>query len=564
VAEFKYESKFQYDPNDPFGHMQEEFPDESEFDVVIIGGGPNGLIAGAYLARQGLSVALCERRFEVGGGLATEENLFPCYSSNPHVLYHMMTDYMPAVQDFDLDGPALTWIRPNAQTGMVFEDGSSVLIAKQANDTKDSISKYSFEDAQTFGKVVRDWKRIVSDILGPATYLPPMAPLDITIAMEKTEIGRKMLDYGEETPYDIIMNTFQHEKVQTLMLYAACMWGLDPHESGLGFMVPLMLDRTMNKAYCYGGSHKFAGALAKAMVRHGGLILEAAGVEEILIENGRACGVRLAHEGRVLRSKVVMSTLDPHSTFLDLVGEQHLPDQLVSEIKGWEWDKWSFNTVHIATPEPPRYACDDPWIDKCFATVVGIESPDQLLAHWDNVIDGRLDLASFGGHSTCESLFDPTLSDRPGHYVSMFQIHAPYDIEGGWLDQRKPIQEAILEKWGKAAPNIEPGSILVQTMEDPGEIEIRFPQMRRGSIKHGDYRPLQMGCFRPNQDCSDSRTPIEGLYACGASSYPGGLVLGGPGYIGAGAVADDLGVERWWKPTPQMERYIKTYLEETE
>ena len=70
-------------------------------------------------------------------------------------------------------------------------------------------------------------------------------------------------------------------------------------------------------------------------------------------------------------------------------------------------------------------------------------------------------------------------------------------------------------------------------MEDPEEIEIRFPQMRRGSIKHGDYQPLQMGCFRPNQECSGTNTPIEGLYVCGVSAYPGGLVLGGPGYLGA-------------------------------
>ncbi|MBW2380489.1 MAG: NAD(P)-binding protein [Deltaproteobacteria bacterium] len=97
--------------------MQEEFPDESEFDVVIIGAGPNGLVAGAYLAKAGLRVAICERRYEVGGGLATEENLYPCYSSNPHVLYHMMVDYMPAVRDFDLDKPSLTWIQPNAQNG---------------------------------------------------------------------------------------------------------------------------------------------------------------------------------------------------------------------------------------------------------------------------------------------------------------------------------------------------------------------------------------------------------------------------------------------------------------
>ena len=561
MPNFKYEEGyFNFDPNDLFGHMMQEFPDESEFGVVIIGGGPNGLIAGAYLASAGLSVAICERRYEAGGGLATEENIYPCYASNPHVLYHMMVDYMPVIRDFDLDGPSLTWIKPNAQTGMVFEDGSSVLLTRMVQDTKDSISKYSFKDAVAFGKAIRLWRKIVDDIVAPATYIPPMLPIDITIAMQKTEVGREMLEIGELSPVDIITNLFEHDKVRTLMLYASCMWGLDPRETGLGFMVPLMLDRAMNKCYCYGGSHKFGSALGRAVLQNGGLLLESAEVSEILLENGRAVGVKLA-EGRTIKSKVVMSTLDPHTTFVDMVGEENLPEDLKTTVEGWVLEKWSFNTLHIAAEEPPKYACDDLFINDAFATVAGIESFDQLLAHWDNVTAGKIDLDNFGGHCTCESSFDPTLSDRPGKYVSMFQIHAPYDLEGEWSKRREEIQAAMLAKWEKAAPNINPGNIVATSMEDPEDIEIRFPQMRRGSIKHGAYTPIQMGCFRPNQFCSSTETPIEGLYVCGASTYPGGLILGGPGYLGANKVAEDLDVKKWWKPTKEMERYIKTYLE---
>ncbi|OGO02854.1 MAG: hypothetical protein A2Y91_08335 [Chloroflexi bacterium RBG_13_54_8] len=542
-----------------FPGMFQEFPHETKWDVLIIGAGPNGLIAGAYLAKAGAKVALLERRFEVGGGLATEEILYPCYASNPHVVYHLMVDYMPVIRDFNLDGPALTWIKPNAQTGMVFEDGKSLLLTRMTEDTKDSISKFSFKDAIAFGKVMRSWRRIVSDIVAPATYVPVMTPVEMTMALQRTKVGAEMLELLEQSPLEIITNTFENDRVCALMLYASCQWGLDPRETGIGFFVPLLLDRGMNKCYCYGGSHKFASALAREIVKAGGLILEAAGVNKIIMENGRVAGVEI-QEGRVLRSKVVMSTLDPHTTFLDLVGEKNLPATLKESVEDWQYDKWSYNTVHIVSSEPPRYKCDDPWISQAFMTIFGFESTEQILAHWDNVVAGKVD-DNFGGHATCETLFDPYLSDIPGRHVSFFQMHAPYEIEGGWDKRGKGLHEETLAKWQRAAPNLTKENIITTKQETPEDIAIRFPNMRRGGIKHGDYRPIQLGSFRPNQECSTTKTPIEGLYVCGASTYPGGLVLGGPGYLGANKVAEDMGITRWWKPTPEMERYIKTYIE---
>jgi phytoene dehydrogenase-like protein len=537
-----------------------EFPIESEWDVVVIGAGPNGLMTAAYLARAGLKVALIERRYEIGGGLATEEILFPGYYSNIHAVYHMMTDFMPVLRDFDLTEHGVVWIKPNQQTSMVFEDGTSLQLTRMLEDTVDSIHKFSTRDAVAFGEIMRTWRKLSREVIAPATYIPPMAPLDMIEAMQRTELGEEMLELSEQSPLEIITNNFENDRVRALLLYTTCMWGLDPNESGVGFFVPLLLDRGMNKAYCQGGSHKLASSLAKEVIRNGGVILDSSQVNNIIIEDGRVAGVEL-WEGRTLRSPVVASSLDPETTFLDLVGPDNLPGHLKDDVSRWELDKWSYTTVHVATDEPPEYISRDPWVRDSFMTIVGIESTEQLLAHWQAVQSGDIDMDAFGGHTTWQTQFDPHLSRVPGKHVSFFQMHAPYDIPGGWEDRRDEIQEAMLEKWRRVAPNMCGDNILMTATETPEDIEIRMPNMRRGSIKHGDYNPLQLGSYRPNQDCSGTDTPIEGLYVCGASTYPGGLVIGGPGYLAAGRIADDLGVERWWKPTPEMEKYTRTFLE---
>jgi len=537
-----------------------EFPIESEWDVVVIGGGPNGLITAAYLARSGLKVCLVERRYEIGGGLATEEILFPGFYSNIHAIYHMMVDYMPVLQDFNLGKHGLVWIKPNLQTAMTFKDGQSLLLTRMIEDTADSMLKFSGKDAQNFGRVMRNWRKIVKEIVAPATYVPPMSPIDITMAMQRTHLGQEMLELTEKSPLEVVNETFENDRIRALMLYTCCMWGLDPHETGVGFFVPLLIDRGMNKCYCQGGSHKLASSLAKEIIRNGGCILDSSQVNKINIRDGAACGVEL-WEGRTLHSNVVVSSLDPHTTFLDLVGTEHLSGPLKDDVSRWEYDKWSFATLHVASEEAPHYVCGDPWVDESFMTLTGFEGTDDILRHWENVVAGKLDLENLGGHITCETHLDSHLSRMPGKHVSFFQIHAPYGIEGGW-DKRGPeVQEALFAKWRQAAPNMKRENIIMTALETPKDIEIRLPNMRFGSIKHGDYQPMQLGCFRPNQDCSSTDTPIPGLYVCGASTYPGGLILGGPGYLAANKIAEDLGVRKWWKPTAEMEKYTRTYLE---
>jgi phytoene dehydrogenase-like protein len=542
------------------GKLYDEFPTETNWDVIVIGGGPNGLMTAAYLAKAGAKVVVVERRYEVGGGLATEEILFPGYYSNIHAIYHLMVDYMPAMKDFNLDRHALTWIKPNLQMAMVFGDGSSLLLTKMIEDTVDSIHKFSHKDAVAFGKQMRVWQRMMDEIVGPATYFPPKPSLDLVVGFQKTEIGRELIELNEMSAMDIMKEHFENDKLRALLLYATCMWGLDPNETGLGLFVPLLLTRAMDKAYLMGGSHKMAGAFSREIHANGGIIVEAAEVSKIITQNGNVTGVEL-REGRKLNAKVVISSLDPKTTFLDLIGPKNLPGTFLKEsAEGWKFDKWSYHTLHIVSKEMPQYKCDDPWASESFMTVVGFDSSDQVVQHWKNVINGKLDYKLIGGHATCESFWDPHLVHSPyGGYVSFFQMHAPYGIEGGWTKKAPEVNAAIMEKWVKAAPNLKKENIIMTTAESPEDIEIRLPNMRRGGIKHGDYNIMQLAYNRPNIECSTSKTPIGGLYLCGASTYPGGMVTGGPGYIAANKVAEDMGLKKWWKPTRLMEKYLKTY-----
>ena len=424
------------------GKLFDEFPTQSDWDVVVIGGGPNGLMTAAYLAKAGAKVCVIERRYEVGGGLATEEILFPGYYSNMHAIYHMMVDYMPALKDFNLDRHALTWIKPNLQMSMVFGDGHTLLLTSMVEDTVDSIHKYSHKDAVSFGKHIRIWQKMMDDIVGPATYLPARPSLDLIVAMQRTEIGKELLELNEQSPKQIMTEAFENERVRALMLYATCIWGLDPNETGVGLFVPILLTRAMDKAYLMGGSHKMAGAFSREILSNGGIIVEAAEVTKINVQNGAVTGVELA-EGRTLNAKAVVSSLDPHTTFLNFIGGQNLPGNLKESIESWKYDKWSYYTLHVVSKEMPKYKCDDPWASESFMTVIGFDTIDQIEAHWTNVMKGKLD-NNFGGHITCETFWDPHLVHAPDKtdQVSFFQIHAPYEIEGGWEKKNREFGKA--------------------------------------------------------------------------------------------------------------------------
>ncbi len=531
-------------------------PDELKADAVVIGAGPNGLILAAYLARAGARVVLLEKRYEIGGGLATEEVIFPLYYANTHATYHMMVDYMPVLSDFDLEKHGLMFLKPNAQTGIVFRDGRSILLSRMVSDTVDSIGRISPKDAKAFEKIIRTYTRMVDEIVGPGTYYRPIPPVDLSVSLSRTEIGRALLDISEQSPLEIIDGLFTEPRVKALFLYVSCMWGLDPREAGLGFMVPLLICRGMNKCLCLGGSHKFAGALAKEIVTNDGLILENAEVANIIVKSGKVEGVE-TFDGRIIHTQTVASSLDPQSTFLRLVGEENLSQDLLAYAKRWQWDKWSLFTVHCALQEQVRFKADDPAINQAFMNIIGFEDVSEVLAYLEGLRSGEM--TGMRGHTTCETLYNPTLTRINGKHVAFFQMPAPYNLKSGWEESQREYEEAALKVWESYTDNLRRENIIAFSSETPLDIERRIACMVNGSIKHGDYSPVQMGYYRPNDLCSTTKTPIPGLYLCGASVYPGGLIIGGPGYLAANTICEDLQLKRWWTMPPKIRKYVEEY-----
>jgi len=306
-----------------------------------------------------------------------------------------------------------------------------------------------------------------------------------------------------------------------------------------------------------------AGVFAKEIVANGGMIIENGEVVKIDVDNGKANGVELWDKTKI-KAKVVASSLDPNTTFINLVGEDKIPPSLADRCKTWKWDKWSLWSLHIATSKPLEYdVVDDFRINESFMNIMGFENEDDVMKFYSDVQEGRLDM--IGGHVTCETLYDPTLVDIKGRHVSLFQFPAPYDLDGdceNWEKRKKEIEDKVLDLWFSHLKGISRNDIIAVTSESPVDIERRISCMVRGSIKHGDYNALQMGYYRPNELCSSTKTPIEGLYVCGASTYPGGMVTGGPAYIASNAIADDMGIKKWWKMPTFIEKYVEQYLKD--
>ena len=525
-----------------------------QYDVIIIGSGPNGLAIGAYLSRAGQKVLLLEKRFEAGGGLATEQVTLPEYYHNTHAIYKMMVDYAPIYQDFALEERyGVKHIHPELQVAMPLADGRCLCIHRDVEKSCQSIARFSQKDADSYRDMHHRFEQMMVHILGPQTYVPMEGALEMAAKAEETELGRELSAYAEQTPEEIICDLFEDDSVRTLMLYMACHWGLEYDQAGVSYMVPVYLNRMANYRLTAGGSHRVSNALLKSIFENGGQVRTGAQIERILIEGGEARGVELEDGTQYRAEKAVVSTIDTHQTFLKYVGEDNLEPQFADVLRSWEWEEWSLSNLHVALAEPPHFkaAESQPELDQAFIYVLGYESLDDLVDHWDAMRDGEL--PADAGMNACFPSVHDAFQAPAGRATGLLSQMAPFELaEGGserWLNYklRGEIADQRLALLEKYAPNLSRDKALWTYLTTPADIQNKFANMVRGSYKQGAYQPLQMGYLRPNQECSHYRTPVGRLYLGGASVAPGGMIIFGPGYNCANAIAEDFGIEKWWR-----------------
>jgi phytoene dehydrogenase-like protein len=254
----------------------------------------------------------------------------------------MMVDYAPVYQDFKLEEQYLVkHIFPELQWAMPLADGKCICVYTDPEKTCASIAQFSQKDADAYRDMYRECDELMREIVGPQTFVKPEpAPL-MAARAEASELGRKLTDYSEKTPDDVIKERFENDHVRTLMLYTVCHWGLDYSQSGVGYLIPLYFNRMSNYRLTAGGSHRVSNALLKAIFENQGQIRTSAQIKRIIVENGTAKGVELDDGTQIMATKAVVSTIDLHQTFLKYVGEDNLDSDFVAMVNAWQWEKWS-------------------------------------------------------------------------------------------------------------------------------------------------------------------------------------------------------------------------------
>jgi len=525
----------------------------SRFDGIVIGGGHNGLITAAYLAKAGLRVAVFESRPNVGGACATEELTVPGFKHNIHALYCKIHD-SPVHRDLDLGRYGVSYVFPEVKQAFVQHD-DYFLYYQDVEANCNSIKRISAKDAETYRRVAAQWRQWYLDFIQPEMYSAPKPPDEWEAETRKKPGGKEYVDVVlNYSPLEYAAALYETDYCQFSIIRGAASAEYDVSAKGMPTLVFATIVNWFagKTALVRGGTRRIPEALERIIEEHGGKIFTGQPVERIIVEGGVAKGIVLKDGREVHANRFVASAIDPVHTFLFMVGEDKLPAEIQERLAAYKFNETSLFRVHLALKERPIFEISkrEPAVNDALLYSVGYESNEDLVKLVEQARAGRIpDIA--GLSASVVTVHDPSQAP-PGNHTAYIGINAPFDLAGGgpgrWVDLAHETAEKMLEKFREYAPNVTKDNILGRFAYSPKDIEEYLPDMVSGDICQGKICPEQLGYNRPWPGMSGYRTFIDRLYLCGAAAHPGGHATGAPGYNAANAIAEDLGIAKWWPP----------------
>jgi phytoene dehydrogenase-like protein len=525
-----------------------------EVDGIIIGGGHNGLIAANYLARAGARVLVLESQPHIGGGLSTEEITLPLFRHNLHVFFVRWTVNYRIWRDLQLTRYGLQTIIPEVQNAIPFRDGGALVTYNSIAKSVAAIRTLSPRDADTYARAYSEFQELVQKIAEPLRFAAPLFPDELQTLLSRSAPGRRYLALSQYAALDLVRELFHHEAVRALILFNVAVRGYLPvlDVPGTGYIVILALFASHHGALIQGGSKEAARALTAGVFAHGGQVVTNAKVERILITQDRATAVELSDGRRIRAAKFICSNVPSALTLSRMIDSAFVARDLRESATHYHWNEEAIIGVHLALREPPRYAQADREapVQRALNYCIGFETSDDFVRDMAWIRQGIVPPVP-ALHAGVPTLFDP--GQAPPGYATAFawQFVPTRPAEGGpevWAGAKaEQVADLMLAKWREYAPNLAQAE-LARGIHSPLDTARYIPSMVLGDRHHGSYHPDNFDANRPHPQLSRYRTPLVGLYHCGADSYPGGSFTGQPGYNAATAIAHDLGYEAWWHP----------------
>lgn len=507
------------------------------YDAIVIGAGTNGLVAAAYLAREGLDVIVLERRHTVGGAASTEE-IFPGYQvSTCSYIVHILQDEV--VVDLGLLGHGLKLLRLDPKAFLPFPDGSKIVFHRSAKRLQDEFARFSADDAVGYREWDAFWTR--AGALMNRYFLDPDPPTvdELVAQTANSETGKLLHRLINGSLTCLLDETFQSDKAKTAALLPLIvpMKSLDDRGTLLSAAATQAARFTSHVGLPIGGMGAVSQAMARSAEAVGAHIRTGADVRRILVDHSRVVGVELA-DGQQLRAGTVLSNAHPRVTFEGLLESGAVAQSTLDAVRAMNTDSASmkFHAIVSELPDFSRWLGDGDGRELVQFYIC--PSVGYFRAVVDSSAAGELARQPVLAVQI-PTIYDRTLTAVDGHHIVSAAVrHMPAKPRASsWAESRAEMAGRIIALLSEYAPNFE-RSVLDWVLYTPDDLEARLG-MVDGMVHHLAHVPSQLLGDR-GFGHGGYRTPLAGLYLCGPAAHPGGEVSGAPGHNAAAVVIADL------------------------